>query len=141
MYKIQEQPYGFRVELGGSITVEEAARWLVDLKVTLADLEAGFKVFVDMRTIIPVSKEAQAYIQEGQILCRETGVKRSVAILSSPAVAAQFRRLAGDTGVAAGERYVDASIVSNWEEVGMNWLLNAIDPDTVKQQKTAEQLR
>lgn len=138
MYKIERQSYGFRVELGGAISVSEAVQWLADLKDVLVDQEPGFTVFVDMRTIIPVGPEAQAYIQEGQILCREAGVERSVAILSSPAVAAQFRRLGGDSGVAPGERYIDASTVENWEEVGMNWLEHAVDPEVTKQQVTSK---
>ena len=138
MYKFEKQSYGFRVELGGKISVDEAVLWLADLKEVLADQESGFTVFIDMRTIIPVGPEAQAYIQEGQVLCREAGVERSVAILNSPAVAAQFRRLGGDSGVAPGERYIDASQVPNWEEVGMNWLEHAVDPDKVRQQVHSE---
>ena len=57
---------------------------------------------------------------------------RSAVILSSPVIAAQFRRIGGETGIGQWERYIDASTEPDWEEVGMNWLLHAIEPDEVK---------
>jgi hypothetical protein len=57
-------------------------------------------------------------------------MSRSVVILSSPATTAQFRRIAGESGIHRYERYVDASHVEDWERVGMDWLLHQIDPES-----------
>jgi len=129
MYRIEKANWGYRLTFGGSCTVEEIAEWLEESQKILADQEEEFFVFVDMRTIIPLSREAQVHIQEGQKLYKQRGMLRSVVILSSPVVAAQFQRIAGETGIGRWERYLDASTVSDWEEVGMDWLLKAVDPE------------
>lgn len=133
MYKIEKQDYGFRLTFGGSIGAEEISRWLQESREVLADQEDEFFVFVDMRTLIPLDRDSQVHMHEGQQLYRRKGMLRSVVILSSPVVATQFRRIGGETGIGKWERYIDASNVSDWEEVGMNWLLHAIDPNQVKQ--------
>ena len=129
MYRIEKMSWGYRLTFGGSCPVEEIANWLGESRKILADQEEEFFVFVDMRTIIPLSREAQVHMQEGQKLYKRRGMLRSVVILSSPVVAAQFRRIAGETGIGRWERYIDASTVSDWEEVGMDWLLKAVDPE------------
>jgi len=129
MYRIEKMSWGYRLTFGGSCPVEEIAKWLEESRKILADQEEEFYVFVDMRTIIPLSREAQVHIQEGQKFYKRRGMLRSVVILSSPVVAAQFRRIAGETGIGQWERYIDASTVPDWEEVGMDWLLKEIDAE------------
>lgn len=129
MYRIEKVNWGYRLMFGGSCPVEELSAWLDESRKILADQEEEFFVFVDMRTIIPLSREAQVHIQEGQKLYKKRGMLRSVVILSSPVVAAQFRRIAGETGIGRWERYIDASTVPDWEDVGMDWLLKAVDPE------------
>ena len=136
MYRIEKVNWGYRITFGGSCPVEEIAKWLEKSRKILADQEEEFFVFVDMRTIIPLSREAQVHIQEGQKHYKLRGMLRSAVILSSPVVAAQFRRIAGETGIGRWERYIDASTVPDWEEVGMDWLLKEIDPE-----KTAHPLK
>jgi len=70
---------------------------------------------------------------EGQKLYKRRGMLRSVVILSSPVIAAQFRRIAWETGIGQWERYIDSSSVPDWEEVGMDWLLKEVDPETALQ--------
>ena len=129
MYKIEEQDWGYRLSFGGIITPREMAQWLRESETILEHRQKEFFVFVDMRTLIPLDRESQEAMQEGQKLYRRSGMVRSVVILSSPVIAAQFRRIGGETGIGQWERYVDASTVSDWEEIGMNWLLHAVDPD------------
>ncbi|MCX6834666.1 MAG: hypothetical protein NTW07_05955 [candidate division Zixibacteria bacterium] len=129
MYRIEKVNWGYRLMFGGSCPVEEIGEWLDESRKILANQEEEFFVFVDMRTIIPLSREAQVHMQEGQRLYQRRGMLRSVVILSSPVVAAQFRRIAGETGIGQWERYIDASTVPDWEEVGMDWLLKAVDPE------------
>ncbi len=132
MYRIEEQTWGYRLSFGGVATPRELARWLVESERMLENCQDEFFVFVDMRTLIPLDRESQKAMQEGQRLYRRSGMVRSVVILASPVIAVQFRRIGGETGIAPWERYIDASTVLDWEEVGMNWLLNALEPDEVK---------
>jgi len=129
MYRIEKANWGYHLTFGGSCPAKEIAKWLEESRKILADQVEEFYVFVDMRTIIPLSREAQVHIQEGQNLYKRRGMLRSVVILSSPVVAAQFRRIGGETGIGRWERYIDASTVPDWEEVGMDWLLKEVDPE------------
>lgn len=129
MYSIEVHAWGYRLTLGGNMTNIELTRWLRESERMLADSSEEFFVFVDMRSLIPLDRESQETIQEGQKLYRRSGMVRSVVILSSPVVAAQFRRIGGETGIGRWERYIDASSVPDWEEIGMKWLTDAVDPD------------
>ena len=129
MYNIEEHDWGYHLTFAGVVNPNELAQWLRESEKNLENREGDFFVFVDMRTLIPLDRRAQEGMQEGQRLYRRTGMVRSVVILSSPVIAAQFRRIGGETGIGQWERYIDASTVVDWEEVGMNWLLHAIDPD------------
>ena len=132
MYRIEERDWGYHLVFGGDTTPTEMAQWLRESEKILQSREEDFFVFVDMRTLIPLDRKAQECIQEGQKLYRRSGMVRSAVILSSPVIAAQFRRIGGETGIGQWERYIDASTEPDWEEVGMNWLLHAIEPDEVK---------
>ena len=132
MYTIEKRDWGYWLTFGGSIGPTEMARWLRESEKELARRDGEFSVFVDMRTLIPLSPEAQDHMLAGQKLYRRMGMVRSVVILSSPVVAAQFRRIGGETRVGKYERYIDASSFPDWEQMGMDWLLHAVDPDTVK---------
>lgn len=56
-------------------------------------------------------------------------MERSVVILESTIITMQFKNIAKETGIYQWERYLDASKVPNFEEVGKKWLINGIDPD------------
>lgn len=132
MYNIEIQDYGFKLTFGGSIGAAEMEAWLNDFKDVVSNSNDQFFIFVDMRTLIPLCEEAQVHMRQGQELARRMGMVRSVVILNSPVVAAQFRRIGGETGIGKWERYIDASSVPNWEDAGMDWLLEALDPTAVK---------
>ncbi len=136
MYQIEKTHWGFRLTFGGSIDAAEMTRWLEESRKVLAAQEDEFYVFVDMRTLIPLDQDAQIPMIEGQALYRSKGMQRSVVILSSPATASQFRRIGGETGIGKFERYIDASSVPDWEEVGLNWLFNEIEPETADKPTT-----
>jgi hypothetical protein len=131
MYAIEKTHWGLKLTFGGLMDREEMSRWLEDTRKILANQEDDFYVFVDMRTLIPLDKDAQIPMIDGQRLCQQKGMIRSVVILSSPVTAAQFRRIGGETGIGKFERYIDASSMSDWEEAGLNWLFNEVDPDSV----------
>jgi hypothetical protein len=56
-------------------------------------------------------------------------MQRSVVILKDKITMMQFRGIAKETGIYEWERYIDASAVENWEQIGLDWILNAVDPD------------
>ncbi|MBU0984121.1 MAG: hypothetical protein KKA42_09650 [candidate division Zixibacteria bacterium] len=54
---------------------------------------------------------------------------RSAVILRSPVTTAQFKRIAGETGIFRNERYIDASSLPDWEQIALDWVEKAIDPE------------
>lgn len=133
MYKIEKTNWGFELEFGGNMSAEEVSQWYQDWAEALNGRLGPFSVFVDMRTLIPLSKEAMAPLGKGQQLARQSGMIRSVVIIQNPATASQFRRIAGDTGINQWERYIDATTVESWKEQGMNWILQGLEPVPEKQ--------
>lgn len=129
MYRIEKADYGIRFELSGVIGPEEMAGWLAEFKTSVDNLSGGFCVFVDMRTLKPMSPEAQESVQRGQKYARAKGMIRSVVILNNVVTAFQFRRIAEETGIFLYERYLDAETEPDWEKVGLAWLQEGIDPD------------
>jgi len=130
MYLIELTEFGIRLTFEGQVSAPEMAAWYRESKAALPGLPRPFYVFIDMRTMIPLDREAQVHIEAGQTLYRLTGMERSVVIFQSPVTAAQFRRIGGETGIARNERYIDATTFHNWEEVGLDWLLNRVEPDS-----------
>lgn len=128
MYNIERKEYGYKLTFGDIITSAEMKAWLDESKVILQTSPESFGVFVDMRTLVPLRRDAQPYMQEGQKLYRKSGMLRSVVILDNAATTMQFRRIARDTGIADFERYIDADAVKNWEEAGLNWIENGVEP-------------
>ena len=129
MYSIEKKNYGYRLTFGDVIDAAEMKAWLDESKVVLQTSAESFGVFVDMRTLVPLRRDAQPYMQEGQKLYRRSGMSRSVVILDNAATTMQFRRIARETGIYEWERYIDASAVENWEAVGLAWIEDEIEPD------------
>lgn len=128
MYSIERKEYGYRLVFGDIISAAEMKAWLDESKVILQTSTASFGVFVDMRTLVPLRRDAQPFMAEGQKLYRRSGMVRSVVILDNAATTMQFRRMARETGIADWERYIDAGSVDNWEELGLAWIENAVEP-------------
>ena len=130
MYKIEKTDYGVRLTFAGRVDAHEMTRWLEESEDVLPGLKRGFCVFVDMRTLIPLTPDTEHLIKEGQKLYKRMGMERSVVILASPVITMQFKGIAHETGIYKWERYIDASSEPNWEQVGLDWLTREIDPDT-----------
>lgn len=82
-----------------------------------------------MRELKPLSFESQKEMEKGQKLYKTKGMEKSVVILNNDIVTMQFKRIAQETQIYRWERYIDASKHSNWEEMGINWLIDLVDPD------------
>ncbi|MEN8122374.1 MAG: hypothetical protein ABFS35_18660 [Bacteroidota bacterium] len=129
MYKIDKKEYGFHLVFSDFIKADEMKRWVDDSTKALTTANGNFGVFIDMRTLKPLLPDAQEYMQQGQKLFKQKGMQRSVVILNNTITTMQFKRIARQTGIYEWERYLDASKITNWEKVGIDWLKNGTDPD------------
>jgi len=128
MYVIEKTDYGYHLTFGGSIFADEMSLWVEESEQVLATQRGSFSVFVDMRTLQPISADAQVHMQKGQRLYKQKGMERSVVILSDPTLTRQFTRIARQTGILPWERYIDASIEPNWEQIALDWIIDGKEP-------------
>ena len=128
VYRIDKQPYGYRLTFDGFIAKDEMTQWVADIQKALAGAPGSFGVFVDMRTLKPLQVDARQEMKKGQVAFKTSGVQRSVVILNDPVTTMQFRRLGRETGIDKWERYIDASAEPDWEVGGVAWLKNAKEP-------------
>lgn len=129
MYKIDKKSYGPHLTFSGYIPREELEQWLVDSREMIKSYPKDFVVFVDMREMELLAPESRPVMVEGQEYYRAQGMQRSVVILRDKITMMQFKGIAKETGIYEWERYIDANAEPNWEEVGLDWILNAVDPD------------
>ncbi len=129
MYKIEKTDFGVKLIFDGFIKQDEMAKWVAESVQFIRSLPSRFGVLIDMRNLKPLSDDAEKEMQKGQKLYKEKGMERSVVILSSAVTTMQFKRIAQETGIYEWERYIDASKVSNWEEIAKKWLVDSQDPD------------
>jgi hypothetical protein len=129
MYQIEKKSYGVKLTFAGLIAKDEMQKWVAESAKITKSLPSKFGVFVDMRDLKPLAADSQLVMQEGQKLFKNAGMERSVVILSTAMVTMQFKRIAKETGIYEWERYIDSSKTADWEEIGIKWLENKIDPD------------
>lgn len=129
MYKIEITDYGIKLIFGGIINQDEMSEWVTESEKVLETISVPFNVFVDMRELKPLSFESQKEMEKGQNLYKSKGMEKSVVILNNDIVTMQFKRIAQKTEIYRWERYIDASKHSNWEEMGLKWLIHLVDPD------------
>ncbi|MGA7722790.1 MAG: hypothetical protein WCA84_16610 [Ignavibacteriaceae bacterium] len=129
MYQIEKKSYGVKLTFAGLIAKDEMQKWVAESAKITKSLPSKFGVFVDMRDLKPLAADSQLVMQEGQKLFKNAGMERSVVILSTAMVTMQFKRIAKETGIYEWERYIDSSKTADWEEIGIKWLEDKIDPD------------
>ncbi len=130
MFNIEKTTYGVRITFSDIVKLEEINAWLEESMRALPVDRKDFYVFVDMRKLKPVSLFVQRVFDKGQQLYKKKGMIRSVVIVDNPIVKRQFEKIAKESDIYDWERYIDAMNNPDWEQKGMDWLLNAIDPDT-----------
>ena len=128
MYTIEKTEYGFYMTFGGQILETEMAAWVEESEQLLAAQRGKFSVFVDMRRLDPIASESQVQMQKGQRMYKQKGMERSVVVLESAILTRQFQRIAKQTGILLWERYIDASIVKDWETVALDWIKSGVEP-------------
>jgi hypothetical protein len=129
MYAIEKKGYGFKLTFAGSIAADEMKQWVKESGEELARYRPSFGVFVDMRTLEPLLPVARDVMKKGQRLYKEKGMERSAVIVSNAVTKTQFQRIAKETGIYEWERYIDASSDADFEQTGIMWLTDAVDPD------------
>jgi hypothetical protein len=129
MYKIEKKNYGVKLTFDGFIKKEEMEQWVQEAKNIVPQLPGKFGVLVDMRTLKPLPRDAQAAMEEGQKVFKQNGMERSAVVLNSATVTMQFKKIAKDTGIDQWERYIDASKHSDWENKSLEWIQKAKDPE------------
>lgn len=129
MYSIEEKNYGYKLEFGDFIKEDEMQKWVAESKQKLEKASGKFGVLIDMRTLKPLSSEAQVQMEKGQKEYKQKGMERSAVILNSAVVTMQFKRIGKQTGIYQWERYIDASETSNWENIAIDWISKGVDPD------------
>ena len=128
MYKIEKSALGYRLTFGGIMTKDELDQWYKESKETLFGQHGPFGVLIDMRTLSPLPADAHEVMIRGQAMYRKHGMQRSCVILEDAITTIQFRRLAKRSGIYAYERYLDASIHKDWQQLATNWITHSIDP-------------
>ena len=128
MYEIRSAPYGFRLRFAETIDEEAMRAWLDESRRMLQDSPSSFGVFVDMRTLRPLSEKARVLLLKGQRLYQCAGMERSVVILDSPAIHSHWQRIAQQSGIWPNERYIDAGQVEDWETAGIRWITEGREP-------------
>lgn len=129
MYQINKTAYGYELIFSGFIDEAEMSAWVKDSKTKLATQSGSFSVFVDMRSLKPLSPQAKLEMEEGQKLFKQKGMERSVVVLNDALLTLQFKRIAKETGIYQWERYVDASKNADWESKALAWVKKGTDPD------------
>lgn len=128
MYKIEREPWGFKLTFAGYIDKDEMEAWVAESERAVDGVSGSFGVFVDMRDLKPLAPEVQEVMVGGQAFYKAAGMERSVVIVDSAITAMQFKRLARESGIYEWERYV-SSTEDDYEAVAMEWLTAGVDPD------------
>jgi hypothetical protein len=132
MYKIERTKYGYMLTFEGNIEIDEIKKWFEEFKSILVLQKGSFGVLIDMRSLKPLSEEAQKVMVQGQQLYKDAGMTRSAMILANAVIQRQFRRLAKDSGAYEWGRYINAADTPNWEQIATNWISKGVDPDKKK---------
>lgn len=129
MWQINPQSFGFVLTFSGRIDPAEMQAWAEAARRQLAGpLPPDWGVVVDMRTLEPLSAEAQQVMVEGQKAFKQRGMKRSAVALKDAVTTLQFRRLARSSGIDAWERYINVAQVVQWQHAAKQWVAAGIEP-------------
>ncbi len=137
MYKITPTDYGLHLLLEGRISTIESQVLLSEMEKLCENSWSHGGVFVDMRKLLPLEPKPQVNFEAVQRLAHKAGMTRSVAIVSNPTLAFQFKRIARHSGIYQWERYIP-STEPDWETKGLAWIIDSVDPDTDRRQEIAK---
>lgn len=129
MHKIEITEYGVKLTFANVVNSEEIQKWHDELLKIGVDLPDEIGVLVDMTKIEPLSTQTQKAIFQLQKSFVSEKRVRSVVATNSPVVMRQLKDIASKTGVLPSERYINSQDTPNWEEIGLDYIINSIEPE------------
>ena len=128
MYNVKKTTYGFRLTVGVGFNKDEMGLFLADVALMRTEFGEDFSGFIDARVMIAIDNETKNALKKLEEAIRNMGCNRFAVILKSPVVLAQLKQVAFDSGISKCERYIDAAKNDNWEQLGLDWAVKAIEP-------------
>ena len=138
MHKIELTEYGVKLVFKDIVNSEEIQKWLDKLMKIKVDLPDEVGVLVDMTQLKPISTQTQRAMFKLQESFVSDKKIRSVVAVSSPIVMRQLQEIAQKTGAFSSERYFNSLDTPNWEEVGLDYIIEGIEPDNNPKMKKQE---
>ncbi len=129
MYKIEKTDYGYFIVFTGYITRDEIKEWLREAELHLSTEMRLFGVVVDITLIKNIPIESKAFLQEGQHLFQRRGMQRSAVIANNRVTVQQFKKIAKESGIFDGERYLSEETHPKTMQAAIDWAARGIDPD------------
>ncbi len=131
MYRIEKTVYGLKLIFDEFLTDFELYEWIDDCEMLLETLPYRFGMLLDIHTLQGLSVHAEDLIEGGFRFISARGLERSAVIFESAILRVQFSRISKRLGMYESERYIDSSLVPNWEHAAEVWLEQGSDPDKV----------
>jgi hypothetical protein len=128
MYSIAETEYGYQLTVEGYLQREEAGALLAEMRDRVQARTGAFSVLLDLRDARAFPAEAQEVLKQAVLVCKDAGLERSAVLLNSAISSLQARRIAKETGIDAGVRYLDTSSEADWARMAEEWLDRAVEP-------------
>ncbi|MCP4705375.1 MAG: hypothetical protein GY865_12285 [candidate division Zixibacteria bacterium] len=129
MYKVDKTEYGFRVAIMGDFNEDEMNQFQCEVESFRSELPEIFSGFIDARKVIAFDKDSKKSLKILEESFKKMGCQRYAVILQSPVLSAQVRQIAFESENDEGERQINSLKYENWEQLGLDWVINGIDPD------------
>lgn len=130
MIKMDDAPWGIRIEMQGQPNKQELSKLLDDLRKALPTARPFFGVILDMSGAGLVNPDLRDLLIHAQKLLQSKGMIRMAACLSSGLAASQIRRLSSETGVGPGLRCIDSK-KNGWQLAAEHWAVSAHEPEDI----------
>ncbi|MEK7392756.1 MAG: hypothetical protein AAB214_09340 [Fibrobacterota bacterium] len=129
MIKLDDAPWGLRIEMQGQPTRQELSKLLDDLRKALPSARPFFGVILDMSGTGLINPEVRDLLVQAQKLLQSKGMIRMAASLTSGLATSQFRRISSETGVGPGLRCLDSK-ATGWQMVAERWAVSGHEPES-----------
>ena len=133
MYSFEKTKYGLKMQLTDFFSFELAQDFYKQYAIFMEEMKKenpnGFCQFGDLRGYKAGPPEAQKYINDAMHKFKEVGGKRSIVLFDNPVTVMQIKRLAKQSGIDQGERYIDSQTYPDFEKIVHAWLVDAVDPE------------
>jgi DNA-binding NarL/FixJ family response regulator len=128
MNTIEKGPNGLYLTFSGEQTLDELQRLRRELERTLEGVCEPFGLIADMRNIAPMPPRQRDFLLQTRKTLRAKGMTRSAIVLMNPVLTARWRLTAGNAGVGAWERYIDATDNLDWRNMANDWVCSGVEP-------------